>query len=193
MTPGERYRADVGSGRITEDPVQLAAVAKLDDLYARLLANQERVVPWWQSLVGKALRSGNEPVLEQGLYLWGGVGRGKTYLMDLFYECLPAGMKTRMHFHRCMQRVHRELRTLTGTAGPLASVAEGIAKEARVLCFDEFFVSDIGDAMILGELMQQLFRRGVTLVARRRRFDLENARESRIFAVDAQICAHHGG
>lgn len=145
--------------------MQLAAVAKLDDLYARLLARRDRVVPWWQSLLGKALGNGDEPVLEQGLYLWGGVGRGKTYLMDLFYECVPAGMKTRMHFHRCMQRVHRELRTLTGTASPLTSVAAGIAQEARVLCFDEFFVSDIGDAMILGELMQQLFRRGVTLVA----------------------------
>lgn len=160
MTPVERYRSDVASGAITEDPVQLVAIAKLDDLYRRLIARQERIQPWWRKVFGNG-----ELVPEQGLYLWGGVGRGKTYLMDLFYECLPAGTKSRMHFHRCMQRVHRELRALTGTANPLAGVADLLAAEANVLCFDEFFVSDIGDAMILGELMQQLFRRGVTLVA----------------------------
>ena len=160
MTPAERYRADVSAGGITADPVQLVAVAKLDDLYHRLLAEPGRARPWWRQWLRSA-----EAQPERGLYLWGGVGRGKTYLMDLFYECLPAGTKTRMHFHRCMQRVHRELRALSGTASPLAAVAEGMAQETRVLCFDEFFVSDIGDAMILGELMQQLFRRGVTLVA----------------------------
>jgi cell division protein ZapE len=101
----------------------------------------------------------------RGLYLWGGVGRGKTVLMDLFYECLPPDDRLRMHFHRFMQRVHHDLNDLAGTPNPLEAVADGFAAEAHVLCFDEFFVSDIGDAMILGELLGALFERGVTLVA----------------------------
>ena len=100
-----------------------------------------------------------------GLYLWGDVGRGKTYLMDLFHETLPVVAKRRFHFHRFMQRVHADLRTLQGRTDPLKTVAEGFAADARVLCFDEFFVSDIGDAMILGELLKHLFERRVTLVA----------------------------
>ena len=100
-----------------------------------------------------------------GLYLWGGVGRGKTYLMDLFFECLPVEAKLRLHFHRFMRRVHDDLGRLAGAANPLSRVAEDMAREARVLCFDEFFVSDIGDAMLLGELVGALFDRGVTIVA----------------------------
>jgi len=100
-----------------------------------------------------------------GLYFWGGVGRGKTYLMDSFFESLPFQRKLRMHFHRFMLRVHRELRRHKGQRNPLRLVADGLADEARVLCFDEFFVSDIGDAMILAGLLEALFDRGVTLVA----------------------------
>ena len=100
-----------------------------------------------------------------GLYLWGGVGCGKTMLMDLFYECLPVNDRLRMHFHRFMQRVHRELNELSGTTNPLQTVADGIADQTSTLCFDEFFVADIGDAMILGELFGRLFERGVTLIA----------------------------
>ncbi|MCG8316665.1 MAG: AFG1 family ATPase, partial [Pseudomonadales bacterium] len=96
---------------------------------------------------------------------WGGVGRGKTYLVDTFYESLPFRRKLRVHFHRFMQRVHRELRELQGEKNPLEIVAKRIADDAVVLCFDEFFVSDITDAMILAELMDKLFGRGVTLVA----------------------------
>jgi len=101
----------------------------------------------------------------RGLYLWGSVGRGKTMLMDLFYDSLPAGVGVRMHFHRFMYRVHGELTQLSGTAEPLQQVAQGFAAQAQVLCFDEFFVSDIGDAMILAELLRHLFDLGVTLVA----------------------------
>lgn len=97
--------------------------------------------------------------------MWGGVGRGKTVLMDLFFESLPFDAKRRMHFHRFMQYVHRELKALGGVSDPLLNVADRFAAEVRVICFDEFFVSDIGDAMILGELMAALFERGVTLVA----------------------------
>jgi cell division protein ZapE len=93
------------------------------------------------------------------------VGRGKTWLMDGFTECLPPALCLRVHFHRFMQRVHADLKALAGTRNPLERVADGLAAEARVLCFDEFFVSDIADAMILGELLRALFSRGVSLVA----------------------------
>lgn len=134
----------------------------LDDLYRQLEA---RAVPR-RGLLGRLIRQPRQlrqPV--RGLYLWGGVGRGKTMLMDLFYDCLPEHDRLRMHFHRFMQRVHNELTVLGGTANPLEQVAEGLARESSVLCFDEFFVSDIADAMILAELLQGLFERGVTLVA----------------------------
>ena len=161
MTPTEHYLRDVAGGRVTSDPVQLAALRKLDDLHARLISRADRPAPnWLQRLVNRKV-----PGPERGLYIWGGVGRGKTYLMDLFFECLPGERKLRMHFHRFMQRVHRELRSLAGREAPLEGVADAFAAEADVLCFDEFFVSDIGDAMILGELLQGLFARGVALVA----------------------------
>jgi cell division protein ZapE len=99
-----------------------------------------------------------------GLYLWGGVGRGKTFLMDLFFETLAIERKRRVHFHRIMQDIHQRLKALGDIEDPLDTVANDIANDARVLCFDEFFVSDIGDAMILGRLLYGLFRRGVTLV-----------------------------
>jgi cell division protein ZapE len=97
--------------------------------------------------------------------MWGGVGRGKTYLMDTFFESLPFQDKLRLHFHRFMRRVHQELRALKDQKDPLDCVADRLSSETRVLCFDEFFVSDIADAMILGNLMRKLFERGVTLVA----------------------------
>ena len=101
----------------------------------------------------------------RGIYLWGGVGRGKTFLMDLFYESLDTGQKKRVHFHRMMSDVHRRLNELNDVELPLDHVARSIAGDTRVLCFDEFFVKDIGDAMILSRLLDGLFRRGVTLVA----------------------------
>lgn len=162
MTPSELYRADIARGKISEDPVQLAALARLDDLHRRLLARSQRPP---EGMLQRLFKRRTTAAPERGLYMWGGVGRGKTYLMDLFFEALPAERKLRMHFHRCMQRVHRELRTLAGRESPLDGVAESFAREADVLCFDEFFVSDIGDAMILAELLQGLFARGVSLVA----------------------------
>jgi cell division protein ZapE len=99
------------------------------------------------------------------LYLWGGVGRGKTWLMDLFFHSLPFKNKQRSHFHRFMQAVHDDLKRLKDQPDPLEIVAERIAKRTRILCFDELFVADIADAMLLGTLFDGLFRRGVTLVA----------------------------
>src|SRR5690554_7865467 len=101
----------------------------------------------------------------KGIYFWGGVGRGKTYLVDTFYETLPFEQKLRVHFHRFMHRIHAELKDLKGRSDPLPIIAEKLAAEARVVCFDEFFVQDITDAMILGTLMQELFKRNVVLVA----------------------------
>jgi len=101
----------------------------------------------------------------KGLYIWGGVGRGKTFLMDLFFDSLKIEKKKRIHFHRMMHEVHERLRALQNVEDPLDAVANDIAAETRVLCFDEFFVSDIADAMILGKLLDGLFLRGVTLVA----------------------------
>ncbi|MDZ7686862.1 MAG: cell division protein ZapE [Gammaproteobacteria bacterium] len=92
-------------------------------------------------------------------------GRGKTYLMDLFFDSLPFDDKRRMHFHRFMRHVHREMRELQGEANPLRLIAGRFAQEARVLCFDEFFVSDITDAMILANLLEAMFEHGITLVA----------------------------
>lgn len=164
-SPLERYEALLATAGFARDPAQQQVAALLDDLYHELEARRARRQGgnWFTRLLEAGRRQPQEPV--RGLYLWGGVGRGKTMLMDLFYECLPADDRARMHFHRFMQRTHRELRDLAGTANPLEAVAERFAGESSVLCFDEFFVSDIGDAMILAELLDGLFRRGVTLVA----------------------------
>jgi len=162
-TPWQRYQADLSRDDFSHDPAQEEAVRLLQDLYERLLAKgggSEWSIGGW---LRRLRRAAPEPVI--GLYLWGGVGRGKTYLMDTFFECLPFRDKTRVHFHRFMQRVHGQLAQLEGEKNPLQRVADGIADEARILCFDEFFVTDIGDAMILSGLMKSLFERGVTLVA----------------------------
>jgi cell division protein ZapE len=161
---------DIYARRLAEcgfhsDPAQLAAVAKLDDLRDRLVAahsaaNSSPLRRWLGSLVGSAT-----PQPERGLYLWGGVGRGKTWLMDMLFESLPFPEKRRRHFHRFMHDVHTELKGLQNRESPLESVAEQIARDTRVLCFDELFVADIADAMILGGLFEGLFKRGVTLVA----------------------------
>jgi cell division protein ZapE len=151
----ERECARLGYQR---DPVQEGIVALLDELRSRLLR------PPPKSLF-KGLFNGRQRELERGLYLWGGVGRGKTWLMDLFFHSLPFKDKQRSHFHRFMQSVHDELKKHKDRADPLELVAEKIAKKTRVLCFDELFVADIGDAMLLANLFRGLFDRGVTLVA----------------------------
>ncbi len=101
----------------------------------------------------------------RGLYLWGDVGRGKTYLMDMFFDCLPFTEKKRTHFHRFMKKTHEQLKTLRDQTDPLTIVAQRFADSTRVLCFDEFIVKDIGDAMILGGLLKHLLSRNIVLVA----------------------------
>ncbi|MGB0134640.1 cell division protein ZapE, partial [Dokdonella sp.] len=154
--PSALYAQGVADGRWQADPAQQGVLAAFDRMHEELA----RVEPpsLWGRLRGQA------PQSPKGLYLWGSVGRGKTFLMDLFYESLPGEAKTRVHFHRFMQGIHAELRTLSGKRDPLVSVAERIAESTRVLCLDEFFVLDIGDAMILGNLLKALFAQGVVLV-----------------------------
>ena len=164
-SPLQRYQRDIESGGFSHDQAQAHAVACLQRLYEELIA----VPPTTQGrgLAGVFARFRKAPPVAsiKGLYFWGGVGRGKTYLMDTFYDTLPFDDKLRAHFHRFMQRVHRELKDLAGEKNPLVMVADRIADEARVICFDEFFVSDITDAMILAGLFKRLFERGVVLVA----------------------------
>jgi cell division protein ZapE len=166
ITPIEKYRHDLEQSGFSYDPAQEMAVEKLQLLYERLLDSM-RVAsrkPGVKALASKIRRKPPAKVPVKGLYFWGGVGRGKTYLMDTFFECLPLERKMRVHFHRFMQRVHQELTLLKGQKNPLDSVAEKLAGEAVIICFDEFFVTDIGDAMILAMLLAALFERGVCLV-----------------------------
>lgn len=156
LTPRQHYAADLARSGFVKDTAQAKAVAALDILYHHLLAHP---VPWWRRWRGRAAAA------PKGLYLWGAVGRGKTYLMDCFFECLPFAEKQRLHFHHFMQMVHARLKALPDQEDPLRVVAKHFSAQARVLCFDEFFVSDIGDAMLLGRLLQYLFEDGVTLVA----------------------------
>jgi cell division protein ZapE len=145
------------------DDSQRRAVERLDDLGRRLRAAQSRPAGILARLLGRGAAPGAAGPGERGLYLWGGVGRGKTFLMDLFHQhCgVPA---RREHFHRLMKDVHARLRELRDVAGPLDRVAADIARSTRVLCIDEMFVSDIADAMLLAGLFQGLLRNGVTLV-----------------------------
>ncbi|HEA52860.1 hypothetical protein LCGC14_0826110 [marine sediment metagenome] len=160
--PWQRYQTDLERPDFLADPAQADAVRRLQTLYDKLVEAESERGKAMAKLRRKLKKGREEPV--KGLYFWGGVGRGKTYLMDNFFESLPFKRKMRVHFHRFMQRVHKELKNVKGEKNPLNLVAKKFASETRVICFDEFFVSDIGDAMILATLMDGLFKRGVTLV-----------------------------
>lgn len=164
MGPYERYQNDLSRGQIVPDSAQASAVLILQDLHDRLVARQRRSTSLVARLASR-LGSAEAPPKPRGIYFWGGVGRGKTYLMDVFHDTLPLAAKQRTHFHRFMQGVHGELKRLKGEKDPLKKVAAAIAERAEVLCFDEFFVADIADAMILAGLLEELFRLGVVLVA----------------------------
>jgi cell division protein ZapE len=155
----ELYQRECARLSYKSDPAQTKVVALFDELRDRLIAAKPK------RLLGKLLSGGKQHELQRGLYVWGGVGRGKTWLMDLFFQSLPFRDKQRSHFHRFMQSVHDELKKHKAQADPLDLVADRIAQKARILCFDELFVTDIADAMLLGNLFRGLFKRGVTLVA----------------------------
>jgi cell division protein ZapE len=151
------YRRQLESRGFVSDPSQWRAVERLQRL------NEE-----WSAY--KARRSNSlkrllvKPPLPKGVYLWGSVGRGKSFLMDAFYLCVPLVRKRRVHFHHFMREIHRELGELSGTEDPIAAAAERTARRYRLICFDEFHVSDIADAMILGRFLEQAMERGVQFV-----------------------------
>lgn len=156
--PSVRWVEGVSAGRWQDDPAQRAVLPVLDRIHGGILAGQAQrnwlsrlAARWWP------------PAAVGGLYLHGGVGRGKTFLVDLLHDGLPGGASRRVHFHRFMGRIHHDLAGLRDEADPLAIVARRLARRP-LLVLDEFFVADIGDAMILHELLRHLFAAGVTLV-----------------------------
>jgi cell division protein ZapE len=164
LAPSARYLEGVAAHRWESDPTQLALLPEFDRMHAALCAepsngNGNGLFDRLKSLLGN-----DPPEAVPGLYLWGTVGRGKTFLMDLFVASLPHGVALRRHFHRFMGEVHESLRALGERQSPLVEVAAEIAGRCRVLCLDEFLVNDIGDAMILSNLLDALFARGVSLV-----------------------------
>ena len=162
LAPSARYKEGVAAHRWESDPTQQALLPEFDRMHVALCPQPDP----GGGLFGR-LKSllGNEPVpAVPGLYLWGTVGRGKTFLMDLFVSSLPHGVALRRHYHRFMGEVHESLRALDNQQSPLVEVAAQFAARCRVLCLDEFLVNDIGDAMILGGLLDALLARGVTLV-----------------------------
>lgn len=165
LTPLARYQRDLERPDFSYDQAQEQAVTHLDRLYHDLVLRRQKAESkgFFSRFSNKVRSAQATPAM--GLYFWGGVGRGKTYLVDTFYESLPFEQKMRIHFHRFMRRIHHELTDLQGSKDPLTIVADRLAAEACVICFDEFFVSDITDAMILAGMMERLFARGVTLVA----------------------------
>ena len=162
LSPKQLYEASVANG-FRDDPSQRKIIDYLTALQQALNYRIKNEISLKERIFGWIGLRGSESNLK-GLYIWGGVGRGKTHLMDLFFASLLVPKK-RLHFHRFMAKVHRALTEKKGTRDPLLSIAGDFAAEAKVICFDEFFVSDIGDAMILGELLSGLFARGVILVA----------------------------
>ena len=165
-----RYETMVQSGDLDPDENQRALADTLDKL---ILALAEQARTSKKSALGWLLARGARPEPPRGLYVWGSVGRGKTMLMDLFFRSAPISAKRRVHFHQFMGEVHDRLGEFRGKlsrgeikgSDPIAPVASEIAAEVRLLCFDEFAVHDIADAMILGRLFEQLFARGTIVVA----------------------------
>jgi cell division protein ZapE len=159
-TPIERYHQDLQRGFII-DAAQKNIVQQTQQLYEQLVeaVEQSQNQGWLAKLIGEKIP------LVPGIYLWGGVGRGKTYLIDSFYDSLPFPQKMRIHFHRFMRQIHLDLKTLQNTPEPLTILAKRLAKKVRVICLDEFHVADITDAMLLSGLLKALFVQKVTLVA----------------------------
>ncbi|CAM8658831.1 COG1485 Predicted ATPase [Comamonadaceae bacterium] len=157
MSVKEAYEAELKARGYTADPAQLRAVEAL-----------ERCATDWANY--KAKRSNalkkliNRPEIPRGVYMHGGVGRGKSFLMDCFFNAVPLKRKTRLHFHEFMREVHHELVNLQGTVNPLDELGKRMSKRYRLICFDEFHVADITDAMILHRLLNALFDNGVGFV-----------------------------
>jgi len=157
MTPLQRYQSDIDKNIIQKDDIQWLAVQKIQRLYDELNKQEDN-----HGFIASLFKSKKKAV--RGLYLWGGTGRGKTYLVDSFYECLPDNKKHRVHFHRFMLEIHQQLKNLPKTPNPLEIIARQLAEKVRLLCLDEFHVHDIADAMLLAGLLKEMFSEGITLV-----------------------------
>ncbi len=151
------YEAELKERGYTSDPAQLRAVAELERCASEWAAFKEKRSNSFKKLF-------NRSEIPRGVYMYGGVGRGKSFLMDCFYNAVPLKRKTRLHFHEFMREVQRELASLQGTVNPLDEMGKRISKRYRLICFDEFHVADITDAMILHRLLISLFENGVGFV-----------------------------
>lgn len=163
LSPLAVYQRELTKPEFFADSSQKLAVEKLQRLFEQLLADRDEKDTLLRRILRPLNRRQQKPVI--GLYFWGGVGRGKTWLVDIFYDCLPIENKQRIHFHQFMHDVHAELKQTRDKTDPLDIIAQRWARRVRVLCFDEFVLNDVGDAVILARLVRGLFTRGVTLVA----------------------------
>jgi len=153
----QAYEAELAARGYTPDPAQLRAVQALERCATEWAQYKEKRSNTFKKLV-------NRPAIPRGVYMFGGVGRGKSFLMDCFFNAVPLRRKTRLHFHEFMREVHRELAQLQGTVNPLDVLGAQIAERYKLICFDEFHVADITDAMILHRLLQSMFDHGVGFV-----------------------------
>lgn len=156
------YQSAIAKGNLIADPHQELVLRELQNVYNQIIVDTSSLQQ--SSFASLFIRPKIIKRSHAGLYIWGGVGRGKTFLVDLFYKQVPIKKKLRLHFHRFMQLVHEELTLLKGVEDPLEQVASNLANKARLLCLDEMHVIDITDAMLLGRLFQYLFEKGVVLV-----------------------------
>jgi cell division protein ZapE len=157
MSVRENYQKELQERGFQSDPAQLRAIDALERCATEWSAYKEKRSNSFKKLI-------HHPDIPRGVYMYGGVGRGKSFLMDCFYEAVPIKRKTRLHFHEFMREVHRQLHELQGTVNPLDVLGERIAKKYKLLCFDEFHVADITDAMILHRLLQSMFENGVGFI-----------------------------
>jgi cell division protein ZapE len=157
MSVQENYQKELQTRGFQSDPAQLRAIAALERCATEWAQYKEKRSNSLKKLI-------NRPPIPRGVYMYGGVGRGKSFLMDCFYEAVPIKRKTRLHFHEFMREVHRELRELQGTVNPLDVLGKQISQKYKLICFDEFHVADITDAMILHRLLDALFDNGVGFV-----------------------------
>lgn len=157
MNVVHHYRKALAEKNYVADAAQEKAIMRLQDLFEELIDFKDQRSGFFKRMI-------NRPDVPKGVYLWGGVGRGKSFLMDSFYNYLPYKRKVRIHFHEFMRSIHQQMQAIKGTEDPLDVVAKRTAEKYRLICFDEFHVSDIADAMILHRLLERLFEYGCTFV-----------------------------
>ncbi len=160
----EKYLSDIDSGKLSTDHYQKEVILELQVLYNNLISTESKSTNYFNKLFSWYSNKATTAKINKGLYVWGGVGRGKTFLVNYFYKHLPIEKKLRLHFHRFMQLVHEELNELNDISDPLQVVATGLAKKAKLLYLDEIMVNDITDAMLLGKLFEYLFKLDVVLI-----------------------------